>query len=152
MTEQKEPPSDLMPVSIDREGPSSIRIEWNDRTTTHWTIGQLRKACPCATCREKKKGDQEDAADKMKDAGGDRRRLQNNCNKWERLKGKATIYRFTRQLSAEMNVIKGKKIRVQIQEKKVSNGMEKIECDTNAFRNSLLRVSFHSFFAADGHR
>ena len=53
-----EPPSDLMPVGIEREGPTTIRITWNDQTETRWTIAELRKACPCATCREKRRGDE----------------------------------------------------------------------------------------------
>ncbi len=45
----------LAPVSITRGSDRSIQIAWNDQTTTHWTAAELRKACPCATCREKHK-------------------------------------------------------------------------------------------------
>ena len=62
MTEKPQPPDDLMPVSIQREAKASICIEWNDQTSTRWTAGQLRKACPCATCREKRRGSQEQTA------------------------------------------------------------------------------------------
>ena len=52
-------PADVVPVSIEREGDASIRITWSDETTIRWTAGELRNACPCATCREKKRGDDE---------------------------------------------------------------------------------------------
>jgi DUF971 family protein len=41
-------------VSIDRIGETAIEIKWSDGTVSSWTVAQLRKACPCATCREKK--------------------------------------------------------------------------------------------------
>lgn len=56
MTDQPIAPKDLMPVAIERDGESAIRIDWNDQSQTRWTIGELRKACPCATCREKRRG------------------------------------------------------------------------------------------------
>jgi DUF971 family protein len=52
-------PTDLCPVSIERDGDAAIRITWSDQTTIRWTAGELRTACPCATCREKKRGDDE---------------------------------------------------------------------------------------------
>lgn len=51
------PPIDLTPRSITREGESAIRIEWNDETATRWTAAELRKRCPCATCREKRRAE-----------------------------------------------------------------------------------------------
>ncbi len=62
MAEQPGGPSDLIPLLIQREGDSAIRIEWSDQTITNWTVGELRKACPCATCREKKRGAEAKAA------------------------------------------------------------------------------------------
>tara|TARA_R110002073_G_scaffold157241_16_gene312656 strand:+ start:996 stop:1373 length:378 start_codon:yes stop_codon:yes gene_type:complete len=56
--------SDLTPVSITREGETAIEIQWNDGTRTRWTVAQLRAACPCATCREKKRGEQEKESEK----------------------------------------------------------------------------------------
>ncbi|QDS92089.1 hypothetical protein FF011L_08250 [Roseimaritima multifibrata] len=47
------------PTSIERLGSDQIAILWSDGSRTEPTIQQLRRACPCATCREKKK-----AADK----------------------------------------------------------------------------------------
>jgi len=41
------------PEAIERVGDSAIRITWSDGLTTQWTVSELRKACPCATCREK---------------------------------------------------------------------------------------------------
>ncbi len=47
------------PTAINRQDDGSIRIHWDDATDSHWTAAQLRKACPCATCREKKRKDAE---------------------------------------------------------------------------------------------
>jgi DUF971 family protein len=44
----------LTPVSIDRIGETAINITWSDGAITTWTVAKLRKACPCATCREKR--------------------------------------------------------------------------------------------------
>lgn len=52
---------DVHPNSISRDGDSAIQIVWSDGQATRWTAAALRKACPCATCREKKKGDSEPA-------------------------------------------------------------------------------------------
>ncbi len=54
----------VTPVAIQREGEAAISIQWSDTTTTNWTAGELRKACPCATCREKRRGDGEGQASK----------------------------------------------------------------------------------------
>jgi DUF971 family protein len=43
------------PTSLSRENDGSILICWDDATETTWTPSELRKACPCATCREKKR-------------------------------------------------------------------------------------------------
>jgi DUF971 family protein len=46
--------------------PSSLKIEegllvigWSDGSSTKHRPNELRKACPCATCREKRKADEE---------------------------------------------------------------------------------------------
>lgn len=49
-----EDPVGYHPASIQREGERGIRIEWSDGTATSWTARELRDACPCATCREKR--------------------------------------------------------------------------------------------------
>ena len=57
--EPKPTTTDVAPVSITRDGDNAIVITWSDDTTTRWTVAALRKACPCATCREKKRGEEE---------------------------------------------------------------------------------------------
>jgi DUF971 family protein len=46
---------DYTPVSISRDGDAGIAISWSDGQVTHWSAAALRLACPCATCREKKR-------------------------------------------------------------------------------------------------
>ncbi len=46
---------DILPESIARDGDSAILIKWTDGRTTRWSASALRAACPCATCREKKR-------------------------------------------------------------------------------------------------
>ncbi len=43
---------DLIPVGITR-GDDGIEIQWNDGSSKFLRASDLRKACPCATCREK---------------------------------------------------------------------------------------------------
>lgn len=52
-------PSDIdaVPVSIEREADAAIVITWSDNRVTRWSVVKLRKSCPCATCREKKRGE-----------------------------------------------------------------------------------------------
>ena len=47
------------PSALHRSDTGSIVITWDDGSETTWTPGQLRRACPCATCREKKRADDE---------------------------------------------------------------------------------------------
>ncbi len=51
--------ADVVPESIQRDGEGKIVITWSDKWVSRWTISALRKACPCATCREKKRSQQE---------------------------------------------------------------------------------------------
>ena len=44
------------PTAISRQDDGGIRITWDDATETCWTPSQLRARCPCATCREQKRG------------------------------------------------------------------------------------------------
>jgi len=55
------------PSAISRDASGGIVIQWDDQTETVWTTAQLRKACPCATCREKKRAIDE-AVEKPKGA------------------------------------------------------------------------------------
>jgi DUF971 family protein len=45
---------DLRPLTIRREGDDRLLIEWNDGKQCVYTWQQLRKACPCAGCREER--------------------------------------------------------------------------------------------------
>jgi DUF971 family protein len=36
------------------ETPERLAIRWSDGQTRHYGVGELRGACPCATCREKR--------------------------------------------------------------------------------------------------
>ena len=40
------------PVRIEIEDGTSVSITWDDDTTTTLQAAQLRRACPCAGCRE----------------------------------------------------------------------------------------------------
>jgi len=48
----------LAPVDLKRVGENGIEFTWSDGVESLWTAGQLRKACPCATCREKERGEE----------------------------------------------------------------------------------------------
>jgi DUF971 family protein len=37
-----------------REQGALLRIAWSDGQTRQYTVRELREACPCATCREKR--------------------------------------------------------------------------------------------------
>ena len=45
----------LTPTALSRDGDSAIEISWSDGTTTRWTAIELRKVCPCATCRDERR-------------------------------------------------------------------------------------------------
>lgn len=47
---------DTSPTSIQRESASVIVIGWSDGVELRYRAGELRKRCPCATCREKQSG------------------------------------------------------------------------------------------------
>lgn len=42
------------PTKLARSGDRSLTIDWNDGTRREYTIHELRDACPCASCREKR--------------------------------------------------------------------------------------------------
>ncbi|MCR9297164.1 MAG: DUF971 domain-containing protein [bacterium] len=44
---------DALPVSLERLGQAGLRIHWSDGRQLDYSAAQLRKSCPCATCREK---------------------------------------------------------------------------------------------------
>ena len=55
-----------IPNSIRRVEPSGIEIDWSDGRTTRWTSTELRQACPCATCREKRRAKESEQEAKPK--------------------------------------------------------------------------------------
>jgi DUF971 family protein len=44
----------LHPVKLARSGENAIAIDWSDGQRRKYTFRELRDACPCATCREKR--------------------------------------------------------------------------------------------------
>lgn len=44
----------VRPVELSRLDDRGLKIVWSDGKTLTYTARQLRDACPCATCREKK--------------------------------------------------------------------------------------------------
>jgi DUF971 family protein len=44
----------VFPTKLERIGDDRLRIVWNDARATEYSVRQLRDACPCATCREKR--------------------------------------------------------------------------------------------------
>lgn len=48
------PSAPSLPTNLARVGADRLSIAWSDGTTRLYRIEDLRKACPCATCREKR--------------------------------------------------------------------------------------------------
>ncbi|MEX0677160.1 MAG: DUF971 domain-containing protein [Pirellulales bacterium] len=44
---------ELRPTRLEIRDGSKLAIAWNDGQQREITFGELRKSCPCATCREK---------------------------------------------------------------------------------------------------
>ena len=42
------------PVKLEREGDRHLVITWSDGARRRYAVRELRDACPCATCREKR--------------------------------------------------------------------------------------------------
>jgi len=49
MAEAHEP---FYPVEVQRDDQGMMRILWNDQHECRYSYAEIRKACPCATCRE----------------------------------------------------------------------------------------------------
>jgi DUF971 family protein len=45
---------DLQPTKLELRGENRLLIVWSDGQQREITFNELRKACPCATCREKR--------------------------------------------------------------------------------------------------
>ena len=43
------------PIGLKRKEDGTLVIDWDDGSRSQLTPSQLRKACPCASCQEKKK-------------------------------------------------------------------------------------------------
>ena len=46
--------ADVSPTKIELTGDDHLAIDWNDGARRVYSFRELRDACPCATCREKK--------------------------------------------------------------------------------------------------
>jgi DUF971 family protein len=42
------------PTKIERSGDNRLQIHWSDGACREYSIQELRDACPCASCREKR--------------------------------------------------------------------------------------------------
>jgi DUF971 family protein len=42
------------PTKLELPAPDQLRITWDDGQVRQYSIRELRDACPCATCREKR--------------------------------------------------------------------------------------------------
>jgi DUF971 family protein len=48
---------DLQPTALKLTDHRSLEILWNDGQRMDYPFGVIRQACPCATCREKKRAE-----------------------------------------------------------------------------------------------
>ncbi|MBW3597243.1 MAG: DUF971 domain-containing protein [Planctomycetes bacterium] len=48
------------PTHLERQEDRRLVIQWSDGMRRAYRPGELRKACPCATCREKRSGEERD--------------------------------------------------------------------------------------------
>jgi DUF971 family protein len=47
-------PQSIRPTALRKEGEDFLVIEWSDGKTCKYSWQQLRKECPCASCREER--------------------------------------------------------------------------------------------------
>jgi DUF971 family protein len=47
----------IVPVKIEQPNVETLKIEWQDGHISEHAVSALRDACPCATCREKRRAD-----------------------------------------------------------------------------------------------
>jgi len=45
---------DLQPINLSLVGEDRLAIDWSDGARRTYSFRELRDACPCATCREKR--------------------------------------------------------------------------------------------------
>lgn len=55
---------EILPAALERFGDAGLRIDWTDGSRSEYSAADLRDACPCATCREKKSAEPEEAESK----------------------------------------------------------------------------------------
>ena len=48
-----------VPTELKRISAAEIEIVWSDGARLRYRAGLLREKCPCATCRERRRGDQQ---------------------------------------------------------------------------------------------
>jgi DUF971 family protein len=53
-----------LPTRLEKTDHGSLLIHWSDGRIHEYPIGKLREACPCATCKERKKEKAETGASK----------------------------------------------------------------------------------------
>ncbi len=63
---------DAVPVGLSRRSPAEIQIEWSDGKVMVYKAGRLRAKCPCATCRERRRGESDEKDDQSDDADASR--------------------------------------------------------------------------------
>lgn len=49
--------SQAIPTSLEKTDRRSLRIQWSDGEILEYPFHRLRESCPCASCRERKKGE-----------------------------------------------------------------------------------------------
>ena len=49
-----DPNTNVIPTGLSRDGDAAIEITWSDGATSRWTVAELRKSCPCASCRDQR--------------------------------------------------------------------------------------------------
>ena len=50
----------LQPAALELIDQQTLQIQWTDGQVRHYSVSQLRKSCPCATCREKRNSKEEE--------------------------------------------------------------------------------------------
>ncbi len=55
----------LYPTDLQIVEPNELQIDWSDGQVRRYLFSELREHCPCATCREKRRGDAEEPAQSL---------------------------------------------------------------------------------------
>lgn len=54
---------DATPTNVRRDN-DAIVFDWSNGHQSRWTASRLRRECPCATCREKRRGEEDNTKSK----------------------------------------------------------------------------------------